>query len=200
MHVPPPFDAFLDAAADVLDASGHPRTDLFSDHLRGRGELSTGTPPGNMRFADGFVAALSDQAVADNAATLKRELQKVWPHFCWRSADALETPEPFRSGHSFVELLGPKGHYPTPNLRFGLFVIAPNTPYPSHVHEAEEFYYILSGTADWQQDTDGYAPVPPGTIIHNAPFRPHGMTTHDEMLITLWGWRGDIRFDQYRFV
>ncbi len=200
MHVAPSFDPFLSASADVLEATGHERLKLFVDYLRNPGALSARVSPGPMQLADSFASALNEQEVAEKDRGLQRAISIIWPHFNWRTADALQTPEPFRSSHSMVEVIGPDGHYKTPNLRFGLFVIAPNTPYPSHLHEAEEFYYVFSGHADWQQDEDAYVPRPPGTLIHNKPFQPHGTTTHSEMVIVLWGWRGDIRYEQYRFV
>ena len=78
--------------------------------------------------------------------------------------------------------------------------MGPDVFYPSHVHEAEEFYLVLAGTAEWQQDDDPFRPEPPGRVIHNLSLQPHAMQVRDEPLIMMWGWCGDINFKKYRFV
>ena len=50
------------------------------------------------------------------------------------------------------------------SLRFGLYVQAPESFYPPHSHAAEEFYYVLSGTARWQKGEEAFSLKPPGQL------------------------------------
>jgi len=190
----------LSASADVIVATGHPLAETFVERLRHPGPVDGSVGAAGNPLSACLAAALAAQSVAPGAEPLRTALAEAASHLAWAQGAGVEMPEPYASNHAYVQLVGPGSRYSADDLRVGLFVIAPDTPYPAHVHEAEELYYVVSGHAGWQQDDGPFEIQPPGSVIHNVPFRPHAMTTDSETLITLWGWRGDISFDQYRFV
>lgn len=139
-------------------------------------------------------------AAVPGAAALEAALSKAQAVLSWRQSCRPDAPDLYNDNHAFVELAGPDGHITADAIRFGLFILGPQVYYPPHVHEAEEFYIILSGTADWQQDDDPYRPVPPGEIVHNVSMQPHAMRVKSEPVIMFWGWCGDIGWERYGFV
>jgi len=101
------------------------------------------------------------------------------------------------SGRTFCQLVGPEGLVKDDAFRAGVYFQSPDTFYPSHWHNAEEVYFVLSGTALWQKDKASFALQSPGTLIHHLPAQPHAMRTQKQPLLALWGWIGDIGFESY---
>jgi len=99
---------------------------------------------------------------------------------------------------TFIEIAGPDGLGGSDAMRFGLYLQAPMTDYPPHDHEAEEFYYVLSGDAQWQKNDGPFATMLPGTMIHHLPHDRHAMRTLDAPLLAMWIWTGDIDMATYR--
>ena len=75
----------------------------------------------------------------------------------------------------------------------GFMWLAPNTHYPAHAHDANEFFHILSGTAKWTQGPiDDWQEAKPGDFrIHQAG-ESHSVKTGDEALVALYYWYGNI--------
>lgn len=109
----------------------------------------------------------------------------------------LPVPASFKGRYAFVTLIGAGTPVPDDRFYFGLYVQAPDTYYPSHWHHAEELYYVLSGTALWQQGKSSLTPKPPGTLVHHAPDEPHIMQTGVAPLLAMWAWIGDLS-DSYQ--
>ena len=99
---------------------------------------------------------------------------------------------------TFIEIAGPDGLGGSDAMRFGLYLQAPMTDYPPHDHEAEEFYYVLSGDAQWRKNDGPFATMSPGTMIHHLPRDRHAMRTLDAPLLAMWIWTGDINMATYR--
>lgn len=62
-------------------------------------------------------------------------------------------------------------------LLAGVLLLGPDVEYPVHAHSAEEFYVVLSGTASWKIGDGSWETKPPGSVIHNPPWQPHGVRT-----------------------
>ncbi|MCH9664020.1 MAG: cupin domain-containing protein [Gammaproteobacteria bacterium] len=200
MNAPQAIDAFVSAAAATLSALNVPIASRFARNLSDLpGNSVAGTaarvPACCHLDQDCLVGAAVPDATALNDAIAEAQV-----HMCWRQSCRPDAPDLYNDNHAFVEVVGPDGHLAADNIRFGLFILGPGVYYPPHVHEAEEFYLILAGTAEWQQDDDAYRPVPPGQVVHNASMQPHAMRVRNEPLIVLWGWCGDIGWARYRFV
>ena len=107
-------------------------------------------------------------------------------------------PASFAGRSAYNEIVGPDGFAASDSLRFGLYVQAPESFYPPHNHAAEEFYYVLSGTARWQKGEEALSLKPPGSCIRHAPWQRHAMETMAEPLLALWVWTGDLDMASYR--
>ena len=65
----------------------------------------------------------------------------------------------------------------------------PNTFYPAHNHENEEFYMILSGSCEWQRGDKVWRTMKPGDFLLHESLEPHAMRTGSEPLLCLCLWR-----------
>ena len=127
---------------------------------------------------------------ADYTARLSEQVQ-------WHQASR-GVPEFFEGGYSFSVIIGDSGLVPSTNIRMGLYLQNQNVDYPSHAHEAEEFYLILSGHGSWQIGNSWYDAIP-GRIFHHQPGESHRMITESEPLLAIWIWTGLIE-GRYWFV
>ena len=127
---------------------------------------------------------------ADYIAILSKRVQ-------WHQASR-GVPEFFEGGYSFSVIIGDSGLVPSKKIRMGLFLQNQNVDYPSHAHEAEEFYLILSGHGLWQIDNSWYDAIP-GRVFHHQPGKSHRMITESEPLLAIWVWTGAIE-GRYWFV
>ena len=107
-------------------------------------------------------------------------------------------PEIYEGGYSFSIIIGDSGLVASKKIRMGLFLQNQNVDYPSHAHEAEEFYLILSGHGSWQIGNSWYD-ANPGRIFHHQPGESHRMITESEPLLAIWIWTGLIE-GRYWFV
>ena len=76
----------------------------------------------------------------------------------------LRSPEIHEKGYSFTEI-GQDGFFLHDSLGW-IFLQAPWIDYPAHAHDAEEWYLVLSGRAEWQIDDD-VNQAEEGTIFHH---------------------------------
>jgi len=127
---------------------------------------------------------------ADYTAWLSEQVQ-------WHQASR-GVPEFFEGGYSFSVIIGDSGLFPSTNIRMGLYLQNQNVDYPSHAHDAEEFYLILSGHGSWQIGNSWYDAIP-GSIFHHQPGESHRMITESEPLLAIWIWTGLIE-GRYWFV
>ena len=107
-------------------------------------------------------------------------------------------PEIFEGGYFYSLIIGDSGLFQSKKIRMGLFLQNPNVDYPSHAHEAEEYYLILSGHGSWQIGNNWYDAIP-GSICHHQPGASHRMITKSEPLLAIWIWTGAIE-GRYWFV
>lgn len=127
---------------------------------------------------------------ADYIARLSEQVQ-------WHQASR-GVPEFFEGGYSFSVIIGDSGLVSSNNIRMGLYLQNQNVDYPSHAHEAEEYYLILSGQGSWQIGNSWYDAIP-GRIFHHQPENSHRMITESEPLLAIWIWTGAIE-GRYWFV
>ena len=127
---------------------------------------------------------------ADYTARMSKKVQ-------WHQASR-GVPEFFEGGYSFSVIFGDSGLVTSKKIRMGLFLQNQNVDYPSHAHDAEEFYLILSGHGSWQIGNSWYDAIP-GRIFHHQPGESHRMITESEPLLAIWIWTGLIE-GRYWFV
>lgn len=129
--------------------------------------------------------------------TLRSALEGCASRLPW-TAGSLPKSKGVENRYAFIEIAGPEGLGGSDTLRFGLYLQAPMTDYPPHDHEAEEFYYVLSGDAQWQKNDGAFEAKAPGTMIHHLPRVRHAMRTFEAPLLAMWIWTGDIDMATYR--
>jgi quercetin dioxygenase-like cupin family protein len=144
------------------------------------------------------VEHLSTTLLMPDAHAFTADINAVVDYLPWGRLAAHPPPGVKASGRTFCQLAGPEGPIKDDSFRMGVYFQSPDTDYASHWHNAEEIYFVLSGTAQWQKDKAPFAGQKPGTLIHHLPNQPHAMRTQKEPLLALWGWLGDIGFESYR--
>ncbi len=186
---------FVAAAAEAYEATGVPQAvgvaKMLREHHGQAYAMEPGRPPATRHLA----AILNDADLHPVAKVLGPAIRDLdW------TEGTLPMPASFKGKYAFVTLIGEGTSIPDDRLYFGLYMQAPATYYPSHWHRAEELYYVLSGTASWQQGKGVLSPKPPGTLTHHAPDEPHVMETYDIPLLAMWAWIGDLSPDSFRIV
>ena len=101
-------------------------------------------------------------------------------------------PEFFSGGYAYSMLVDENEPCGPEPIRAGLLLQQPQIAYPGHAHDAEEFYFILSGYAAWRVDDHEFTATP-GMLIHHAPTAIHAMETQNHPLLAAWVWRGDLK-------
>ena len=137
------------------------------------------------------------EKITGEMVTFKDYVASLSDQVQWHQASR-GVPEFFEGGYSFSEIIGDSGLATSKNIRMGLFLQNQNVDYPSHAHEAEEYYLILSGHGSWQIGNIWHDAIP-GRIFHHQSEDSHRMITQSEPLLAIWIWTGEIE-GRYWFV
>jgi len=186
---------FIREAVVTLGALEHPMARRFATRLAPLTEVelaSDFTGAAALRHLGAAIESVQAHPLARAAGEIVEDLR-------WTEVDPGLVPPDLVGAHAFCEIVGPDGHAPADDYRLGFFISGPGIHYPAHSHEAEEIFFVLSGTAQWLQSDGVYQPYPPGTLIHHEPRQRHATRTEDEPLLVIWAWDGDIGFDSYQF-
>ncbi len=188
-----PINRFVAAAAAAYRATGDAEAigvaRLLDEHAGAAFHAEAAEPPAT-RHLETILAASDLHPVARTLGTSLKDLN-------WTEGE-LPMPASFNGNFAFVTLIGEGTSVPDDRFYFGLYTQVPGAYYPSHWHRAEELYYVLSGSASWQQGKGKLAVKPSGTLIHHAPDEPHIMETHAAPLLAMWAWIGDLSPGTYR--
>lgn len=96
----------------------------------------------------------------------------------------------FLDRYGWTSIVGPNAPVYSPSLISGFLFLGPDVEYPFHKHSAEEIYQVVSGTASWKLGEADWTALEAGTVVHNPPWRPHGMRTdHGQPLLLAYLWR-----------
>ncbi|MDA1075570.1 MAG: dimethylsulfonioproprionate lyase family protein [Proteobacteria bacterium] len=98
----------------------------------------------------------------------------------------------FVHNYCYCELMGPEGHARNPHFALGLLYLNEHTHYPAHAHPAEEIYHVLTANSQWRSGSKAWQVHTAGDRIFHPARVPHEMKTHDQPLLALYLWRGDI--------
>jgi len=131
------------------------------------------------------------------AHPLTQDIHALAHHLPWQVLSQDIAPVDLMTGLTYCQIVGPQGLIRDNRLKMGCYFQIPELFYPSHTHNAEEVYFVLSGTALWQKDNAEFTAQSPGTLIHHLPNQPHAMHTQKEPLLAIWAWIGDIGFESY---
>jgi len=185
-------NALISAAADLYAATGQPQAIAAAAMLRASAGRSTTRSPS--RTPPHLASALEAMA----PGPLRSLLEIKTARLPWSLTES-NVPPAIAGRLASTEIVGPDGLAMAEELRFGLFLQAPETLYPSHFHAAEELYLTLSGTPVWQKDDAPFSAIPPGTLVCHAPYQRLAIRTAADPLLAMWIWLGDLDFASYRF-
>lgn len=110
----------------------------------------------------------------------------------WRlSYSEKEVGWDFLNRFGWFELAGPQeGHFKTQTTRLTVGYWGPNLDYPWHLHKAEELYFVVSGSAEFEVKGQSPKILRAGDSIFHASNQPHAMRTQDSGILTFVLWRG----------
>lgn len=174
----------------ALAASGHDTVlDLLSDWPEGTKTSSPLTPSSTLPVLS-FLNDARRSAPTGHEA-LVAALETVAPALAWRQTySEADLGRNFLDRYGWTMIVGPDAPVVSAHILSGFMILGPGIEYPYHKHSAEEIYKVVSGTASWRLGDDEWTPLPPGSIIHNPPWRAHGMRTdHGEPLLLAFLWR-----------
>ena len=186
---------FLRDAAHALDQTCHPLAQNVA------GLLATVEVDDDWQVSQEVPAltALPIALAAPDCHRAARTLGGIADKLAWFERSRAR-PSGYVDTRCSVGIVGPQGMITDQRFKFGIYLQPPEMFYPAHRHEAEELYFLLSGTALWQKDDAGFEPVASGALIHHASYQAHAMRTQDEPLLALWSWTGNLSNDTYGFV
>jgi dimethlysulfoniopropionate lyase len=137
------------------------------------------------------LSAARDGAPVFSAAFVSAFVEAA-PTLEWcRSFTPEEVGAPFMDNYGWTDLLGQSGSAPDERLACGVLLLGPDVYYPPHLHEAEEMYVPLSGTAQWSQAGRDWQQRLPGSMIHHLPNEIHAIQTGNEPLLAMYLWRSN---------
>jgi mannose-6-phosphate isomerase-like protein (cupin superfamily) len=129
---------------------------------------------------------------------LTKDLAAISEDLIWREASRDKFASFMGGKHAITQMIGPEAGFYSDQLRFGAFLLAPDTFYPLHSHAAEEIYVPISGSGHWKLKDASFAPKGPGSVVHLNPWIPHAIRSGGEPLLMLWVWFGNIDFEAYQ--
>ena len=189
----PALDTLLQALADLIRAEPRPEAAATAQAL-----VATQIPapflPSVPGPHDGAIRAL-----LTGAGPLAGAVLAMMDRLPWGSNPVDAQVGPYATIFAVAELLGPEAPIPAPDLRMGLFYQAPGTYYPLHLHDADETYTILAGSAVWTAGDDTRLRGA-GDTVHHPSRMPHAFAAGPEGLFAVWRWSGDINTHSYSFI
>ena len=137
-----------------------------------------------------FLDVASQNAPADSKP-LADAVKNAAPALCWgQTYSKSDLGDAFLNRYGWTSVVGPNAPIKNQHLISGFLFLGPDIEYPYHKHSVEEVYKVVSGTASWRLGEDDWTPLPPGSVVHNTPWRAHGMrTNHGEPLLLAFLWR-----------
>lgn len=164
----PVLAAFAPPPSDLQPVDIPPRSLPFMEHMR----REPGAPaPDTKAFADAIMRAA--------------------PSAHWRQTySEAEVGATFLSRYAWMELWGPSGHFHCEDARAYIAYWGAGLYYDWHRHEAEELYFVVSGSAEFPAEGADAARIHAGGAKQHGGDQPHAMTTLDEPILTLVLWRG----------
>jgi hypothetical protein len=126
--------------------------------------------------------------------TLGSAIKEIIPHLEWTGSYAHGVPKQIIDGMVWAEAIGSNGLIKNDHLRLGCFILAPNLFYPLHGHDADEVYYLISGSVTFIHEVDqstqthveapGYSFTPSG--------KAHALKVGIEPALIAYWWTGNV--------
>ena len=151
--------------------------------------------PHDLRYVDlapAFVPAVRQMALWPPENSFHAAIQAVVPFGDWkRTYSEAEVGYGFLQDYGYIELFGPNGHFHSRTARAYVAYWGRGLYYPAHRHEAEELYFVISGSGTFEAEGLETVRLGPGQMRLHRPNQSHAMTFKDSPILTYILWRGD---------
>ena len=117
-------------------------------------------------------------------------ISNLAPHVNWDNgySDDQANKE-FLDKYGFFELIGPTGHFVTSDMALYVNYLDENSYYPWHNHEAEELYFIVSGEAEFESDSEKPKILKSTDTRFHKSYEAHRITTTDKEILSFVIWK-----------
>jgi len=141
-----------------------------------------------------FLDALLSPSHLPMFSGLIKSIRELSPYLYWKTNENYRNifPDHFFDNESFTEIIGPGGLLYSQNMRAGLLLLGEEVDYPSHNHEATEWYNVINGSVLWQQGNGNYQLRCPGSAIFHSEWETHAIRCEGQALLALWSWSGEL--------
>ena len=141
-----------------------------------------------------FLDALLSTSPLPMFSGLIKSIRELSPYLYWKINENYRNvfPDHFFENESFTEIIGPDGLLYSQNMRAGLLLLGEEVDYPSHNHEATEWYNVINGSVLWQQGNSNYQLRRPGSAIFHSEWETHAMRCNGQAVLALWSWSGEL--------
>jgi mannose-6-phosphate isomerase-like protein (cupin superfamily) len=117
-------------------------------------------------------------------------IKQLSPYVNWKQTyEEKDVGKSFLEKYGYFELFGPSGHFLTNQMSLFVFFVDAESYYTWHNHEAEELYFVLSGSAKFESKSDDSKILMPLMTRFHKSFQPHSLTTYNEKCLSLVVWR-----------
>ena len=117
-------------------------------------------------------------------------IKEVSPYAHWKQTyDEKDVGRNFLDKFAYFELFGPTGHFLTDEMSLFVIFFDKETYYTWHNHEAEELYFVISGSAKFESKDDESEILYKTKSRFHKSFQPHSLTTQKEKCLCFVVWR-----------
>ena len=122
--------------------------------------------------------------------SIHKLIKKVSPYVNWKqNYKEKDVGKIFLDKFGYFELFGPTGHFLTSDMSLFFIFFDKETHYTWHNHEAEELYFVISGSAKFESEGDKSEVLYKTKSRFHKSFQPHSLTTFDDKCLCLVVWR-----------
>ena len=117
-------------------------------------------------------------------------ISNLAPHVNWNNGYSEDqTSKEFLDKYGFFELIGPTGHFVTTDMALYVNYLDKNSYYPWHNHEAEELYFIVSGEAKFESESEKPKILKSTDIRFHKSYEAHRITTTNKNILSFVIWK-----------
>ena len=117
-------------------------------------------------------------------------ISNLAPHVNWNNGYSEDqTSKEFLDKYGFFELIGPTGHFVTTDMALYVNYLDKNSYYPWHNHEAEELYFIVSGEAKFESESEKPKILKSRDIRFHKSYEAHRITTTNKNILSFVIWK-----------
>ena len=117
-------------------------------------------------------------------------ISNLAPNVNWNNGYSEDqTSKEFLDKYGFFELIGPTGHFVTTDMALYVNYLDKNSYYPWHNHEAEELYFIVSGEAKFESESEKPKILKSTDIRFHKSYEAHRITTTNKNILSFVIWK-----------